>query len=68
LNGSSGIAAYEIRDRSIVVEFKHGGRYVYDYDIPGRKEVEEMKVCALEGRGLTTYINRNVRRRYAAKL
>lgn len=68
LNGSSGITAYEIRDRSIVVEFKHGGRYVYDYDIPGKKEVEEMKVRAIEGRGLATYINKNVRQRFAGKL
>jgi hypothetical protein len=67
LSGSSGIVAFEIRDRSIVVEFKHGGRYVYDYDIPGMKEVEEMKRLASEGRGLATYINQNVRQRFARK-
>jgi hypothetical protein len=68
LNGSSGIMAYEIRARSIVVEFRHGGKYLYDYDTPGETDIEEMKVLALEGSGLATYINRKVRNRYSAKL
>jgi hypothetical protein len=66
-NGASGVAAHEIRRESIVIEFKHGGKYLYDYDTTGREHVEEMKRLALEGRGLATYINRNVRRRYAKK-
>ena len=66
--GESGVLAYEIRRESIVVEFRHGGRYVYDYDTTGREHVEEMKVLALEGRGLATYINKNVRGRYSRKL
>ena len=65
---SSGIVAFEIKREAIVVEFRHGGKYVYDYDTTGREHVEEMKVLALEGRGLATYINRNVRGRYARKL
>lgn len=65
--GTSGINAYEIRDTSIVVEFRHGGKYVYDYDVPGRKDVEEMKRLAKLGTGLATYINKNVRKRFAAK-
>jgi hypothetical protein len=68
LNGSSGITAYEIRARSIVVEFRHRGKYLYDYAIPGETDVEKMKVLALEGSGLATYINREIRGRYAAKL
>lgn len=66
--GNSGIAAYDIRDRAIVVEFRHGGIYLYDYDTPGREHVEEMKRLALDGRGLATYINKFVRSRYARKL
>ena len=67
-NGSSGIVAYEIQREAVVVEFRHGGKYLYDYDTTGRELVEEMKVLALEGQGLATYINRNVRARFAAKL
>ena len=64
----SGVVAFEIRREAIVVEFRQGGKYVYDYDTTGREHVEEMKVLAFEGRGLATYINRNVRGRYATKL
>jgi hypothetical protein len=67
-NSRSGIVAYEIQREGIVVEFQHGGKYLYDYDTTGREHVEEMKVLALEGRGLATYINKNVRSRYAKKL
>jgi len=66
-SGSSGIRAYEIRDTSIVVEFRHGGKYVYNYEMPGREEVEEMKRLADLGAGLATYINKTVRKRFAAK-
>jgi hypothetical protein len=65
---TSGVAAYEIQREAIVVEFRHGGKYLYDYDTTGREHVEEMKVLALEGRGLATYINKHVRMRFAAKL
>ena len=65
---NSGVTAYEIRDDAIVVEFRHGGKYLYSYDKPGREEVEEMKRLAREGRGLATYINKNVRMRFAKKL
>lgn len=67
-NENSGVVAYEIRRESIVVQFRSGDKYVYDYDTTGREHVEEMKTLALEGRGLATYISKNVRRRYAAKL
>jgi hypothetical protein len=68
LSGRSGIEAYEIRDRSIVVRFKHAGSYVYNYDNPGPEEVEVMKRLAQQGRDLSTYISQKVRRRYAKKL
>jgi hypothetical protein len=68
LSGRSGIEAYEIRDRSIAIRFKYGGVYVYDYNIPGRDAVEEMKRLAQQGRDLSAYISRNVRRQYARKL
>jgi hypothetical protein len=67
-HGKSGVTAYEIRREAIVVEFGPSGRYLYDYDTTGREHVEEMKVLALEGRGLATYINKNVRSSFARKL
>ena len=67
-NRKSGVVAYEIRHYAIVVEFRHGGKYLYDYDTTGETHVEEMKVLALEGRGLATYINKYVRDLFAEKL
>jgi hypothetical protein len=68
LNGESGVHSYEIRDHSIVIEFTYGGKYLYDYEMPGKSEVEEMKRLAEVGTGLATYINQNVRKRFARKL
>ena len=68
LSGTSGVAAYEIRDQSIVIEFKRNGKYIYDYNRPGLEQVEEMKRLAVKGRDLSTYISRNVRKRFARKL
>ena len=65
--GNSGVVAFEIRRDAIVVEFRHGGKYLYDYDTTGREHVEEMKVLAREGRGLATYVNRHARNLYARK-
>ena len=67
-SGNSGVTGYEIRRESIVVEFGQSGKYVYDYDTTGREHVEEMKVLALEGRGLATYINKHVRKRFVRKI
>ena len=56
--GSSGIVAFTIHREAIIVEFRHGGKYLYDYDTTRREHVEETKVLASEVRRLATYINR----------
>lgn len=66
--GRSGIEAFEIRDESIVIEFKRDGRYIYNYQTPGKEHVEEMKRLAIAGRGLSTYISQKVRKRFARKI
>jgi hypothetical protein len=66
--GESGVRSYETSGRSIVIEFRDGEKYLYNYDMPGKAEVEEMKRLAETGAGLTTYINKHVRGRYAKKL
>jgi hypothetical protein len=66
--GDSGVAAFEIRPEAIVLRFKDGGVYLYDRRKPGRHHVEQMKQLARAGRGLATYMNRNVRENYAARL
>jgi len=68
LSGRSGVKAYQIRERSILIEFEANGKYLYTYDRPGQGQVEEMKRLAVKGLGLSTYISRTVRNRYFRKL
>ena len=65
---TSGVSAYEIGKDYIKVEFVDGPIYVYNHAIPGPGEVEQMKKLARDGRGLSTFISRNVRDRYASRL
>jgi len=68
LGGPSGITTYEISDDSITVGFKNGSLYLYNYTKPGRVHVEEMKKLAQAGQGLNSYIDKHVRKNYAAKV
>ncbi len=64
----SGVVAYEIHDDAIDVRFANGDVYRYDETTPGAVDVELMKRFARAGRGLTTYISKYVKDRYAEKL
>jgi len=64
----SGVAAYATGNDFIAVRFKSGGVYVYDYRTPGSLAVEKMKQLAGRGRGLSTYISREVKENYAVKI
>ena len=68
LGGDSGVRAYEIGDDSIKVQFSDGSAYLYNYQSAGRSNIEEMKVLAIAGRGLNSFIMRHVKKAYAAKL
>ena len=68
LSGNSGGLAYEIGEDFIKVKFRDGGVYLYNYHRTGRDKVERMKELAEEGRGLSTFISRYVKERYAEKL
>lgn len=67
LQQNSGVTHYDIRPTSIRIRFMNGAVYVYDYRVPGRRDVEAMKRFAIEGRGLSTYISQHVGDRYASK-
>ncbi|SAK52946.1 hypothetical protein [Caballeronia ptereochthonis] len=58
LAGNSGVEAFDILRHAIKVRFVNGATYLYDYRVPGRAHVEEMKRLARAGRGLSTYISR----------
>jgi hypothetical protein len=62
-----GVVAYEVGPDSIDVEFTSGWVYRFTYDRPGQLRVEHMKDLAQSGRGLSTFISRYVKNRYASK-
>ncbi len=72
IEGRSTIKAYEYDDDSITVEFgapSHSGAtvYVYTRESVGDYHLSQMKTHADEGIGLLSYIDRNVRKKYAEK-
>jgi hypothetical protein len=69
LNGNSGVAAFEIGDDFIVVMFKDGRykNYTYTYASASVRHVENMKLLALGGKGLNSYVGLNVRNAFASK-
>lgn len=67
LAGDSGVLAYEVAPTSIRVRFVDGAEYTYTHASAGRAHVAEMKRLAREGKGLSGYISKYVRERYASK-
>jgi hypothetical protein len=67
LDGHSGVLAYEVGRDFIKVQFAGGVVYLYTNKITGRGDVEHMKVLAVRGRGLSTFISTTVKDRYAFK-
>jgi hypothetical protein len=68
LGGNSGVEAYEIGNDFIKVLFKDGSVFLYDYAHTGQVAVETMKLLALNGQGLNSFINASVKKSYAVKL
>jgi hypothetical protein len=65
LNDDSGVSSYEIGASFIKVWFNRDiVSYIYSYSSAGKYHVEHMKKLALSGKGLNTYINKNVKRDY----
>jgi len=60
----TGVIAYRIGDDHIAVQFRDGSLYLYTYLSAGKNAVDEMKMLAVKGVGLTTYINQHVKDKY----
>jgi len=60
-NGGSGITAYLIGRDFNKVRFLDGTVYTYNSQKPGMEHVENMKLLAFEGKGLSIYIRKNVK-------
>ena len=65
---NSGVLAYEIGEDRIKVKFLDGTIYLYTYQSAGEYNIEQMKMLAEQGKGLTTFINQIVGDQYAIKI
>lgn len=68
LSRNSGVSAFTMASNYIDVKFSDGSIYRYTYYSTGSGNVEHMKLLAMAGRGLNSFISRYVRKNYAAKL
>ena len=62
-----GVQAFEIGPDSIDVEFSSGWIYHFSYEKPGPPRVEKMKELAESGHGLSTFISKHVKNRFASR-
>ena len=68
LGRDSGVSRYQIDQQSIIVEFSTGAAYEYTYASAGSYNIERMKQLAVDGQGLNSFINSNVKKKYSRKL
>ncbi|WP_276134708.1 hypothetical protein [Polluticoccus soli] len=68
VSGDAGVVGYEILEDAVILEFRDGSQYLYSYARPGMEHVEQMKVLAAAGKGLTTYVNQHIREDYDKRL
>jgi hypothetical protein len=60
LGGDSPVSHYELGDDFIIVKFKGNGyRYKYSRFLSGERHIANMKLLAIAGKGLCSYINQN---------
>lgn len=68
LSGISGVFEYGIEQDAIVVRFTDGSQYKYNYASAGESNIEHMKILAIKGLGLNSFINTYVKYKYAYKM
>jgi hypothetical protein len=68
LGRNSNVAGYEFTEDSITVHFNGGAAYLYTHQSAGEGNIETMKLLATRGRGLSEFINRRVKTKYARRI
>lgn len=67
LSGSSSVVGHEIGDDYIEVYFRGNWAYLYTIGSVGASHLATMKSLANAGRGLSSFISRNVGKSYESK-
>ena len=65
---SSGVTHFVLLPAAMILLFANGAAYLYTEQYVGSIHLHTMQRFAAAGRGLSTYINRNIGERYTDKL
>lgn len=68
LSGKSEVATYELLKDAVTLSFTNRSKYIYSNQSAGRENVSKMKVLALAGKGLGTFVATNLKDRAARKI
>lgn len=66
--GNSGVTGYKIDAGGISVAFNDNAVYLYTNTSAGVNAIEKMKELAIAGKGLSTYISKNVKDKFEKKI
>ncbi|MDD2804021.1 MAG: hypothetical protein PHV33_00570 [Elusimicrobiales bacterium] len=68
LSGKSTVASFELAKDSVKVRFNDQSVYLYSNQASGSANVRQMKTLAEAGKGLGTFIDANVKTKFARKV
>ena len=68
LSGNSKVAQYEIAKDSMRVKFADSSVYIYTNQSADPRNISKMKTLAVAGKGLSTFIDANVKDRFSRKV
>jgi hypothetical protein len=68
LSGNSKVAKYAIAKDSMRVKFADSSVYIYTNQSADPSNISKMKTLAVTGRGLSTFIDANVKDRFSRKV
>ena len=68
LSGKSTVAMYDIAKDGVTIRFTTHSVYIYSAQSAGSANVRQMKILALAGKGLGTFIVANLKDKFARKV
>jgi len=67
-SGKSTVATYQLMKDAVTIGFASHEKYIYSNQSAGSENVTKMKVLALAGKGLGTFIENNLKEKFARKI
>ncbi len=68
VDGKSTVARYNITKDAVTIQFTDHSVYIYNNQSVGPETIGKMRTLALAGKGLGTFITKNVKDRYSRKV